>query len=292
MQPIRSSILVLITSLAAFGQAPAAKEFEVASIKPAEPIVNSVSVGVHLDGAMLNCRQLSVADYIRYAYNVKHYQISAPNWVASERFDISAKLPPGAKPEDVRDMLKALLADRFKLKFHRESKEFAVYTLTVAKGGPKMKESELDPEAPDTDHSKPAANVTAQGGPNGTSVALGRGAAFSFGNNKFEATKLTMPQLADSLARFMDKPVVDMTDLKGTYDFTLELTGEDYQVMLIRSAIAAGVQLPPQALQLLDRGNNDSLYAGLQKIGLKMENSKAPIDVIVVDSASQTPTEN
>jgi uncharacterized protein (TIGR03435 family) len=94
------------------------------------------------------------------------------------------------------------------------------------------------------------------------------------------------------LTRFNDKPVVDMTGLTGTYDISLTFSPEDYQAMLIRSAIYAGVTLPPQALRALEGVSGDTLFAALQTVGLKLESRKAPLEVLVVDSVSKTPTEN
>ena len=120
----------------------------------------------------------------------------------------------------------------------------------------------------------------------------GNGSAFSFGDNKFQAAKLPMPNLADTLARFVDRPVVDMTGLKGSYDFSLEFQPEDFQAMMIRSAIAAGITLPPQALQFMERASGDSLPNALQTIGLKLDRTKAPIEVVAIDQIQKTPTGN
>ncbi len=132
----------------AFGQTPPARlEFEVASVKPsaAPTIGSSVSVGVKINGAQVHISSLALKDYIRIAYRVKEYQVSGPDWITGERFEIDAKLPDGATREQVPDMLQSLLADRFGLKLHRGSKEFPVYALVVASGGLKMKELPHDP---------------------------------------------------------------------------------------------------------------------------------------------------
>ncbi len=270
-------------------------EFEVASIKPstAGPAVGAgqVHVGVQIDGAQVHCTYLSLKDYIRIAYQVKDYQISGPDWMASERFDIHAKLPAGGR-EQFRDMLQALLEQRFQMKMHRASKEFPVYAVVVAKGGLKLKESPLDPEPDGAEGGKGAVNVSATGGRGGTTVTFGRGAYFTLADNKFEARKLSMEALADSVGRFVERPVVDMTELKGTYDLTLEFTPEDYRVLLIRMALSAGVNLPPEAMKLLEGASDEALFKGLQQLGLKLDSRKAPLEVLVVDSATKTPTEN
>ncbi len=277
----------------AFAQAPPARlEFEVTSVKAAPPIVagpGHVSIGMHIDGAQVHFDGFALKDYIRMAYRVKPYQVMGPDWIDSQRFQIDAKLPAGATREQVPEMLQALLADRFHLKFHNESKEFPVYALEVAPGGTKLKDVTDPTEAVDT---KAPTEVQAQGGPGGVGVSLPGGASYTFADNKFVGKKLTMQYLTDTLTRFMDRPVVDMTGLNGKYDLTIPLTEEDYRTMLIRSALSAGVALPPQALQLLDNASDASLYAGLHALGLKLEQRKAPLPVLAVDSISKTPTEN
>ena len=123
-------------------------------------------------------------------------------------------------------------------------------------------------------------------------ISFGKDSYFALGANGFESKKLSMEIVADMLTRFLDRPVVNMTNLKGTYDINLDLTPEDRTVMLIRSAIAAGVVLPPQALALLDTGSNASLTNALRNIGLTLEARRAPLEVLVVDQMQKTPTEN
>jgi uncharacterized protein (TIGR03435 family) len=273
--------------------APPRPEFEVASIKPSADLINSghqVHAGVQLDGAQAHCTFLSLKDYLRIAYQVKEYQITGPDWIASQRFDIHAKLPEGGRGQ-FREMLQSLLDDRFQLKMHHATKEFPVYAVTVAKSGLKLKESPLDPEV-EGNGGKGAVNVSATGGAAGVTTNFGRGAYFTLADNKLEVRKLTMAQLADSLGRFADRPVVDMTDLTGTYDLTLEFTLEEYRVLLIRTALAAGVNLPGEALKLLEGASDESLFKGLQALGLKLESRKAPLEVLVIDSATKTPIEN
>jgi len=295
MNAVFRFVPAILGAAGAFAQPPQRLEFEVAAIKPAAPItpgVSQVHAGVQVDGAQIHCSYLSLTDYIRIAYKLKEHQISGPDWLASERFDIAAKLPAGTAREQVPEMLRSLLEDRFQIKVHRETKEFPVYGLVVAKGGLKMAESPPDAQTDVAEASRAPVNVTATGGPGGTTVDYGKGSSFSFGNNRFEARKLTMASVADSLGRFVDKPVVDLTGLQGNYDFTLDFSPEDYRAMLIRSAISAGVSLPPEALRLLDGSSGDSLFAALQILGLKLESRRAPLEVLVVDHVLKTQTEN
>jgi uncharacterized protein (TIGR03435 family) len=285
---MKLALLPALVSVAAIGQT----QFEVASIRPSGPPGGDhMNVGIHIDGARISCTYFSLKDYITAAYSVKIYQVSGPDWIGSERFDIAATLPPGATQEQVPDMLKALLADRFGMKFHRETRDFPVYGLVIAKGGLKMKESAPAPEDPD-DKAKPATNVTGTGGRGGVHLDYGHGSFFTMADNKFTARKLAMASFAEVLARFEDKPVVDMTGLKGSYDFDLVFTPEDYMAMLIRSAIAAGVTLPPEALRMLSGSSGDSLLDSLATLGLKLETRKAPLEVLVIDHIEKAPTEN
>jgi uncharacterized protein (TIGR03435 family) len=294
MRKIAGMILAVLAPVGVFGQTAPRAEFEVASIRPAAPLVagSQVNVGVHVDGALVNCVALSLRDYIVAAYQVKFYQIQGPEWMAGDRFDISGKLPAGATRSQVPEMLQSLIADRFEMKMHRETKDLPVYTLTVGKGGSKMKESALDEETGEGPGGRGAVNVGASGGRAGVALSFGRGSSFVFADNKIVATKLTMVSFVDTLGRFLDRPVVDATGLTGNYDFELPFTPEDYRAMQIRSAIAAGVVLPPEALRLLEGGNGDSLFSAIQAIGLKLEARKAPLEVLVVDSVRKTPTDN
>ena len=298
MRGISAAFMIpMLTGVALVAQAPAAPvEFEVASIKPSAPpgAAGQVSVGVHIDGARLSCTYLSLKDYIAIAYRIKAHQIEGPDWLASDRFDIAATIPSGAARDKLPDMLQALLVERFHLTTHRGSKEFPVYALVVAKGGPKMKETAVDTEAPVNEAGgRGAVNVNASGGRGGVMVDLGNGSYFSFADNKIQAGKISMPGFADSLARYVDLPIVDMTELKGNYDIRLDFTPEDYRAMLIRSAIGAGVALPPEVVkQALEGGSGDSLLTAMQTLGLKLDRRKAPLEVLIVDKMDKLPTAN
>lgn len=268
-------------------------EFEVASIRPSPPIDASVKIGMHTDGAQVRFDYLSVRDCMRIAWQIKDFQIIGPDWVAADRFNITAKVPEGgASEEQVREMLRNLLMDRFKISFHNDKKEFAVYALVLGKNGLKMKETAPDAQT-DAAPAKGGINVNANGSAAGVFVDLGQGSYFTFADNKLAGHKLAMPLIADTLAGYMDKPVVDLTGLPDTknYDFSLDVTPDDYRVMLIRTAIKNGVSLPPQAAALAD-GSIDSLYSSLDVAGLKLDPRKAPLDVMVIDKADKTPTEN
>jgi uncharacterized protein (TIGR03435 family) len=295
MNALNRTVFAILTAAAACAQnSPKLEdlprpEFEVATIRPsAQGLQDGVTAGVRIDGAQFRSAALTLKDYIGMAYRVKLYQISGPDWIGSDRFDIAATLPPGTTTQ-IPEMMQRLLEDRFQIKVHHEKKDFPVYVLEVAKGGLKMRESAPDPN---TEDAKAPLNITGGGSAQGVSVNLGRGSSYTFGNNKFEAKRLTMAALAGNLERFVDRPIVDLTDLRASYDFTLDITDEDYRVMLIHAGVNAGVSLPPQALRLLDGASTPSLFDSMQKVGLKLDSRKAPLDMVVVDDARKTPTDN
>ena len=284
---------IVLGATALFGQNPARPSFEVASIRPSAPGPPQQGVaGARIDGAQFRTAYLTLKDYIGVAYRLKLYQISGPDWIGTDRFDVAATLPEGTLPAQVPSMMETLLEERFQLKVHREKKEFPIYALEIAKGGLKMTEAPRLPELENADPRAPQ-EFTGGGSNQGVSINLGPGSSVSFSNNKFEAKRLTMPSLAGTLERFLDRPIVDMTDLKGSYDFSIDVTADDYRAMLIRSAVVAGVVLPPEVLRFLDSASSpESLFDGLAKLGLKLEPRRAPLDVLVIDGALRTPTAN
>jgi uncharacterized protein (TIGR03435 family) len=285
------ALLVIVGAAAAFAQNSPRPEFEVATIRPsAQSPAEGVTAGVRIDGAQFHSAYLTLRDYLSLAYRVKVYQISGPDWISSDRFDISATLPPGSTTQ-VPEMMQRLLEERFQIRMHREKRDFPVYVLEVAKGGLKIQEAGPDPGPANADGKAPV-NITGSGNAQGVSVNLGRGASYTFSNNKFEGKRLTTTVIAGTLERFMDRPMLDMTDLNGVYDITLDVTQEDYRAMLIHAAVAAGVTLPPEALRILDGASLPSLFEAVQKLGLRLDTRKAPLDMIVVDDGRKTPTDN
>jgi uncharacterized protein (TIGR03435 family) len=291
MSATRILILTAAAASLSFAQSTPLPEFEVASIRPSATVPGpqgQMSIGLHVDGSQLRISALTLKDYLGRAYSMRVSQIFGPDWIGSDRFDIAATIPAGLKQTQVPEMLQSLLADRFQLKFHREKRDFPVYALVAARGPLKLR---LLPDE-DTSSTPQPVNVAAAGSEAGISTNLGNGASWTFVPNKFEAKKLSMEQLATTIERFSDRPIVDMTGLKGKYDLEFDINPEDYQPMLIRVAVNAGATLPPQALRMLDGYSGAALSDALQKVGLRMEPRKAPLDVIVVNDAKKTPTEN
>jgi uncharacterized protein (TIGR03435 family) len=280
----------LLLCAAALGtQAAERLEFEVASVKPsvlgADP--STVTVGIRMDGAQFASNYFSLKDYIRIAFKVKMYQIEGPEWITSEHYDVTAKMPAGATRDQVPDMLKSLLADRFKLTYHKGSKEFPVYGFVVSKNGTKLKA--VDEGAAAADDGKTPFTVDAQGSANGVSINLGNGSYFALLPDHLEVRKLTFVQIGDVLSRFVDLPIVDMTNMPGKFNIDVKITPDDYRMLLLRGAASAGiaVPLPPEGA-----GAGDSLIAGLEAQGIRLERRKAPLDTIIVDHAEKTPTAN
>jgi uncharacterized protein (TIGR03435 family) len=202
--------LAALFSHLAFAQAPATPlSFEVASVKPASaPIATKdvytegynagmraalASQGMRVVGQRVMVTDNTLKELIRIAYGVKEYQITAPAWMANEKYEVNAVMPAGATRGQAPEMLRALLEQRFHLALHRETKQMTVYALIAAKGGPKLT------EAP----------------------AGGRGAWAGNVSGRVMARSASVAVFAESLSKATDHPVVDATGLKGLYNFEL-----------------------------------------------------------------------
>jgi uncharacterized protein (TIGR03435 family) len=185
---IRTAVGVLVlTSLALAADAPA---FDVASIRPSE----GGREAVDLAPGGVTMRNMRLTGVIRWAYNVLDVQVSGPDWLNTTRFDIVAKAATPAKEPELRTMMQKLLADRFKLELHRQTKEVNAMVLTVAKNGHKLKE------------------VQEEGSP-----------SFSTGRLNLTGKGATIAQLITFLSRETRQPIVDQTGLTGRYDYFLDI---------------------------------------------------------------------
>src|SRR5215471_2635058 len=251
MRSIRTAPFFFLVPLLVVGQT-----FEVASIKPSAPIPQmQTSAGTSSDAAMVRYSALSLKRYLGMAYGLKNYEISAPDWMASENWDIAAKLPEGASSKQIPEMLAALLRDRFQIRMHRETKDLPVYGLIAGNRGLTIKESP-EPVGESVGQNS-TVRVTGSGGR--ITVTYGDDSYRTIGDNKIEGKKLSMAIIADTLAQYADRPVLDITGLKGRYDFIMEFAPEDFRVMVLRASIANGVTLPPDALRLIDGAPADTL---------------------------------
>lgn len=243
---------------------PKAKpEFEVATIKPSDPNRPGSFYNVNRSG-MLETQNLTLADLIKYAYNVHpQQQISgAPAWVESDKFDITAKPDTPGMPngDQLAGMVQKLLKDRFGLVFHREKRELSVYVITVARGGPKIAKSEPTPVP-----------LPGSGG--------GPRRGFNFHNS-------TIAYFASILqAQFMDQPVVDQTGLGDQrYDFVLKWSLDPETLNRLRGGAPPPPNEPPQS----DADTPPDLFTAMQQqLGLQMKSGKAPVDVMIIDKVEK-----
>ena len=309
---LRIAVVLLFCGMA-FGQQPAGKlEFEVASIKPSEPQpMGMMKIMQSTDAGMARFSGVSLQDLIRRAYRVKDFQIEGPDWINNARFDLVAKLPEGAKEDQVPEMLQALLADRFKLTLHRDTKEHAIYALVAGKDGAKLKESDIQTRDAVPPQGTPGGGAPPVAGTGDRSVStsrqLGPGERGAFNPNgplpkggimmsmgpdgmHMRSNAVTLSGLADLLSRFTERPVVDMTNIQGRYDFELAFTPET-----VRGLPRAAGPPPPGGEHSAGAETAEpgaSIFEAVQKYGLKLESRKAPLEVLTIDHIEKTPTEN
>jgi uncharacterized protein (TIGR03435 family) len=233
--------------------------FEVASAKPSDP--NARGSTINFPNGKFTATNTPARNLITIAYDVQPFQIEgAPNWVADQRFDVLAKMPDGVVKGEhdpnrlpvMRAALQALLADRFRLTIHRETKVMPAYVLVAAKGGAKLKETTDD----------------------------GRGLSVNQDRGKLVAERLSMAMLARMLSGSLGSAVVDQTGIKGVFDLTLEWTPDEVQSPGKPAGEAAEPAVGP------------SIFTALQEqLGLKLEKQKAPVEMIVIDRIEK-PTAN
>lgn len=235
-------------------RAQPAKSIEVASVRPS----HDSSAGSNLDSVRgrLTATNITVRELIRFAYSVQDFQIErAPQWLDTARFDIAAK-KASAKAnslENERSLVRELLADRFQLTTHRESKQIRGFLLVVAKGGPKL---------PKHDDAGPKI----------------RGAC-----GRLVGRRVTTDNIAAMLSRQVDREVMNRTGLAGEYDIELDFTPDSGPCRAAgesRSAPAADGSEPP------------SIYTALQQqLGLRLESGKTAVELLVIDRVER-PSEN
>jgi uncharacterized protein (TIGR03435 family) len=308
--------LVVFTSCAALAQtAENSTTFEVASVKPAAPIIgNRIMVGMRggpgtPDPGQITYNNVTVKDVLMNAYGVKGFQISGPGWLGSERYDIVAKLPRGVTKAEFMVMLQNLLAERFRLTLHREKRDLPMYALVVGKNGPKMKESVEDaaPKGGGTADDPAAAmgppTVDRDGFPVLPPAAAGRTAvslALMNGNVRMTASRQPMSGLAEDLSRQLDLPVVDTTGLTGKYDFTLYFAPEGLAGMRLPGGLPPPHDAPPGEggpgmlmAGAPDGQSSPNIFTAVQEqLGLKLEQRKGPVDLLVIDHLEKAPIEN
>jgi len=275
MKPI--AILFLLTPALAAQQNSTPLAFEVASVKISPPFTPGVTRGCGKpDAAMVRCNGITLKMLMMWAYGMswqqqRSYQIQGPQWIDTEAYDVIAKVPEGVPADKIPAMLQALLAARFGVKLHKESRILPGYELSVAKGGPKLKEVDVTKlpgtmgpgngrGTPTPLTSMPKGILAQSSKPGGIRVARGN---------------INMEQLINYLTGQLNCPVSDSTGLKGTYEIDLNYVPEE---MAATQSNDTPVATLAQALQ--------------QTLGLKLEAKKTPVEVTVIDSAQKVPTGN
>jgi len=245
--------------------------FDVASIKLSGPQSVRESDGGpgSSDPGKYRFGKATLLDLIVEAYKVEYFQVSSKSPLDGQIFDFVANVPEGTTKEQFRTMMQNFLAERFHLKLHIESREFAAYELVVAKSGLRIKEG-------------CGAASTRDGFPNLPPNRPGMISQHSM-SGAFEVVRMRAQQEPISLlARFLpigaDLPVVDRTGLTGKYDFTLGYSKE-------LSSTAAGFPNDPPALP--------NMFTAVQEqLGLQLVRARVPFDVLAVDSVDKAPTDN
>jgi uncharacterized protein (TIGR03435 family) len=269
-----------------------AQSFEAVSIKPAKPGMRQRRPGLQggpgtSDPMRIRDSNISLRDLILLAFRVRGFQLSAPDAKAldAKSFEVIAQLPPGATQGQLRVMLQNLLAERFHLALHREQRVMPAYALVVGKNGPKLNEAADqagDGDGDDFDPLAPAppneVEVQSDGYPNVPPREGSWLVALRSGYARTRQLHASMADLAGMLSNQLEKPVTDATGLKGKYEFTL-------------SWMAAVPASSSPSTASPDPGPD--LFAALQQqLGLKLETSKAPVDVLVIDHFDRDPVEN
>jgi uncharacterized protein (TIGR03435 family) len=230
--------------LHAQSQAVQPLSFEVASIRPNNSGSRSSNTSINSSGRF-SATNVTAKILLIAAYKLQAYQIiGGPAWMDSDRFDIAAKAEDKASAEQVAEMIRSLLADRFKMTFHHETKELPVYALLVAKNGSKLKAS--------------------TGGDNHDSNTL---------RGKITGQNIPMETVIKLLSNQLDRLVVDRTGLAGNYDLELEWSPDASRP----SADAAGAAAT-------EPSGPSIFTAVQEQLGLRLEATKAPVDAIVIDA--------
>jgi uncharacterized protein (TIGR03435 family) len=297
---LKTNFLTITIAMGAFAQTPAPEKaaFEVASIKPSEPPVPGRGMMMGSNGGpgtkdpgIYRCTNCNLPMMIAQAYDIKFFQLTYPKWMDDVRFEINAKVPAGATKAQLRLMLQDLLAERFKLALHHDTKEMQVYDLVVAKGGPKLvehvdKKEETEDTAPPRGGGR-GPNLDGDGYPIIPKSCKGCIMMVGSGKARMSLQDSTMADLVDMLASQVNKIVYDATGLKGKYDISLT-----YQ-MQMGGPRGGGAAAAPERPSDVDSDMGIPLVGAIQpQLGLRLESKKGPVDMLVIDHAEKAPTEN
>jgi len=326
---VGATVVVFSSSALLFAQTPANRpqtrakpEFEVASIKAAAPLPTliaqiksgQVRAGMSVSGNRFDCL-MSLHSLIAAAYRIKPSQIVGPDWLSSQRFEIHATISEGTPKDPVPEMVQTLLEERFKLKAHLENKEQAVYALVVSKEGPKLMNAD---DAISDAGATPFGPTTLDGqmsrkreGDSNVFFNPGTGTVsrskYSDGAMRIEYLKISLPAFAESLTELVDRPIVDATNLKGYYKMTMELPMEVYRNAVMNrpapSDLASWAGIPfggpatsvpgtDGPVSTASDPSGKAIFSAVEKLGLKLERRKAPIETLIIEHVEKNPTEN
>jgi uncharacterized protein (TIGR03435 family) len=287
---VRHALLTILLLLSALGlQAQDVSNppaFEVASVKPNKSEQRG-GFFRFLPGGQFTATNVSLRALIRLAYVLQEFQVfGGPNWVDSDHFDIVAKTEGSPSPEQVRLMMRALLAERFKLTVHNETKELPIYALVMANRdanpGSQLRHSGTDcvPLTPSPGGTLPPPPPPSAGPPRpGDRNGPPRCGAM-FGPGHITAREMTMTQLADGLSQLVGRKVIDRTGLSGSFDLDVA-----FAVDQLAPAGQAPLDAPP--LSPIDP-SGPSIFTALQEqLGLKLESERGPVEVLVIDSVER-----
>jgi uncharacterized protein (TIGR03435 family) len=277
------SAAILFTAAAAIAASqsatPSQPRFEVASVKPSGPkSVRGEGGGPgRKDPTRYRYQAATIEDLITTAYHVDYFQVSSKTPIDRETFDVEANVPENATRTEFRAMLRNLLEERFHLKAHVESRQFAAYELVVAKSGLKIKESGA--AAAPEDSRRPPGDEGFPDLPPGKPGLTSRSTVVNgFLLIRLRARQEPFSMLAEILHTPGEEQIVDKTGLTGRYDFTLE-----YGNTMPGASREGDAQIPIAA----------SIFTVLQQqLGLQLIAKRLPFDVVVVESVDRAPAEN
>jgi len=268
---MRLMIAFVAFTFAAFGQTTPPLKFEVASVKSAAPCCEPGQWPANRPGVdRINFRNVSLWWCITYAYGIRSYQLSGPDWLKTARYDIVAKGGDGTTRQQLPEMMQALLAERLKLTVHRETKEISGIALVVGKDGPKLTE----------------AAAGSGDGHGGANIGMSMSAD---GIQRMDVKNGGMATLATTLTSLIGRPVVDKTGLTGRYDFVLEFSRGDSGDIR-----ATGGYNEPPSMPGPPPGSQPglSIFSSVRQLGLRLDAEKMPASIVVVDTAEKSPIEN
>jgi uncharacterized protein (TIGR03435 family) len=260
--------IFLIVGAGTRRSADAQPAFEVASVKPSTPAAaGNARSSVHggpgsTDPEFARFDNVDLFSLVAMAYGVQRYQLSAPDWTNTTRFDVVAKLPPGATSEQYRNMLQGLLAERFRLVLHRESREMRIYELVIGRNGSKLTESAADPGVADDHSLQPPPRLPARP-PMDVTGSIGV---------SIHRARMSIERLAGFLSDMLDQTVTDATGLTGLYD--IELHG----ALDVQEAPSGGTPTIADALE--------------EQLGLRLVRKKGLVDILKIDHLEKVPTDN